>query len=84
MIVRTKKQELGVKTPELGTQTCMDTGAWFPILFNIISDSVYVSVGVTVRYNCQTARMWRLRVFPAANAGFAVSGGHDRTGNTAR
>ena len=69
MIVRAKKQELGVKTPELETQTSVDTGVWFPILFNIMSDSLYVSIGVAVRYNCQTARLWRLRVFPA-NAGF--------------
>ena len=33
MTVRTKKQELGVKTPELETQTRMDTGVWFPILY---------------------------------------------------
>ena len=64
MTIRTKKQELGVKTPELETQTRMDTGVWFPILFNIMSDSVYVSVGVAVRYNCQTVRLWRLRVSP--------------------
>ena len=63
--IRTKKQELGVKTPELGTQTRMDTGVWFPILFNIMSDSLYVTTGEAVRYNCQTARLWRLRVFPA-------------------
>ena len=64
MTIRTKKQELGVKTPELETQTRMETGAWFPILFNIMSDSLYVSVGVAVRYNCQTVRQWRPRVSP--------------------
>ena len=68
MIVRAKKQELGVKTPELETQTSVDTGVWFPILFNIMSDSLYVSIGVAVRYNCQTARLWRLRVSPLAMA----------------
>ena len=55
---------LVVKTTNFETQTSMDTGVWFPILFNIMSDSVYVSVGVAVRYNCQTARLWRLRVSP--------------------
>ena len=65
MIVRAKKQELGVKTPELETQTSVDTGVWFPILFNIMSDSLYVSIGAAVRYNCQTARLWRRRVSPA-------------------
>ena len=55
---------LVVKTTNFETQTSMDTGVWFPILFNIMSDSVYVSVGEAVRYNCQTARLWRLRVSP--------------------
>ena len=65
MIVRAKKQELGVKTPELETQTRMNTGVWFPMLFNIMSDSLYVTTGEAVRYNCQTARLWRRRVSPA-------------------
>ena len=63
--IRTKKQELGVKTPELETQTRMDTGVWFPILYNIKIDSLYVTTGEAVRYNWQTARLWRFRVSPA-------------------
>ena len=83
MIVRAKKQELGVKTPELETQTSVDTGVWFPILFNIMSDSLYVSIGVAVRYNCQTARLWRLIVFPAKAGIMRLPGSNDRAGNTA-
>ena len=81
--IRTKKQELGVKTPELETQTRMDTGVWFPILFNIMSDSLYVTTGEAVRYNCQTARLWRLRVFPAKAGIRRLPGSNDRAGNTA-
>ena len=83
MTIRTKKQELGVKTPELVTQTRMNTGVWFPILFNIMSDSLYVSIGVAVRYNCQTARLWRLIVFPAKAGIMRLPGSNDRAGNTA-
>ena len=83
MTIRTKKQELGVRTPELVTQTRMNTGVWFPILFNIMSDSLYVSIGVAVRYNCQTARLWRLRVFPAKAGSMRLPGSNDRAGNTA-
>ena len=83
MTIRTKKQGLVVKTTSLKTQTRMDTGVWFPILFNIMSDSLYVSIGVAVRYNCQTARLWRLRVFPAKAGIMRLPGSNDRAGNTA-
>ena len=55
---------LVVKTTNLETQTCMDTGGWFRYLLIYRIDSLYVCTGEAVRYNCQTARVWRLWGFP--------------------
>ena len=47
------------------------------------SDSLYVTTGEAVRYNCQTARLWRLRVFLAKAGIRRLPGSNDRAGNTA-
>ena len=55
---------LVVKTTNLEAQTCMDTGGWFRYLLIYRIDSLYVCTGEAVRYNCQTARVWRLWASP--------------------
>ena len=54
-----------VKTTNLEAKTRMDTGVWFRyFLIYMKIDSLYVCTGEAVRYNCQTARVWRLWVSP--------------------